>query len=190
MIMDADTVVDQMLSGAWNHLRADLKVVDIEAINESVFRYFCIHELAQNPDLRYETEWQKRVDLHVTSPTIDLAIEFKFYALRFHRRDGQPERPKGGPSKKNEAEFTDSWKKLASLCSSHSAGPIAAYLILVYQASDDETKLLSFHRSYGSLDLRSLPDGCVACAIRRMEPIEWKPGHRMHCMLFRLELSN
>lgn len=183
--MDADAIIDQMLTSAWDCLRAELKVVNIEAINESVFRYFCIRALADISGVRYETEWRNRVDLHVMTGASELAVEFKFYASRSHQCGVRQDRRKGGASKQNEAEFAASWRKLDQLCSERSDRQ-SAYVVLVYQAADDERTHRTFHKSYGSLDEASLPDGCAARAIHRLAPIEWKLGHRMHCVLFRL----
>jgi hypothetical protein len=183
--MSPDTLVDQMLAGAWDQLRAELMPLDVEAVNESVFRYFCIRHLPTVPSLRYETEWHKRVDLHVSTAACSFAVEFKWYARRHHRRDGRPVGNKGGASKQNEAEFAKSWRKLAEACAGHDMRP-QGYLILVYEVLDEDRRARTFHRSYGGLNVSSLPEGCAARSISTLEPIELETGYRLHCKLFRL----
>jgi hypothetical protein len=111
-------------------LRSEVELMPLSRWNESVLRYhFCRFLATDYPDVEQYVECDK-IDLVLRQPPKVAFIEFKFY--RHPRRhdpyDGRPRGYKGGPGRKNVAEFQACINQLHGR---PSASDVSKYVILV-----------------------------------------------------------
>lgn len=99
---------------AWNKLIRTTDENTIRHVNESVFRYFVVHELnLLHPNFHIEDEW-KRIDLLLRGKDEQAAIEFKFYDSRPLNQISGTQALKGGAGERNFNEFLNSLKILCN----------------------------------------------------------------------------
>jgi hypothetical protein len=96
-------------------IRADLPLMPLSRLNESVFRYHVCRFIAdKHPNVEQFVECN-RIDLVLSSPAERAFVEFKFYVRpkRFDPYGGKSGAFKGRPSPQNLREFQQSVDKLS-----------------------------------------------------------------------------
>ena len=125
------------------------ELVGLANTEEFTFRSFFMAAACELLDMpRFQTEWRK-FDLLVQAGDANTLIEFKYYmARRTLHLDGSPGPWKGGPSAKNEREFSACVEKLRTTAID---GIDQRRLVLVYHRDAPGQSSRSLHGSYGRL---------------------------------------
>ena len=130
--MDLDAVIRAAFRRAVDQLRSDVTSMPLSRWNESVFRYFFCDALGR---VDSDVECGK-IDLVLSKAEARAFVEFKFYRQprRYDPYDGSDLGFKGGPGRKNLADFQGCIDQLHKR--RYSPG-LSKYVVLVYAAAPE-----------------------------------------------------
>lgn len=146
-----DDWVPAVTGEAMRRLLVHAEKVDLANTDECTLRAFFMaaaHDLLGASRPRFQTEW-RRYDLLVQVDDAATVIEFKYYIQRRNRGLRDEQRSfKGGPGRKNEAEFNACVQKLRT---ADLPDDVDRRLVLVYGREPSTQSRRSFDQSYRDL---------------------------------------